>query len=196
MHMGGRDGLASQPRCYRMPGQPLLNRDQVGGVSCSPHGLFAQQEGVPTRGQTSREGERDDKGGECAQGMGHPEGQPWGPCSATSLSVYTREPAPSGPPMGPMMCPVQPPVCAGDQAPREPTLRPLRHSAVVCRRPGDRGSSPLGRVWSRAPGAHAHGNTERQAVDDLRTEVFGQRKQSNDPHNNQHNLNMSTTARR
>ena len=35
--MGGSDnkgdGLASQPRCYRVPGQPLLNWHQVGGVS-------------------------------------------------------------------------------------------------------------------------------------------------------------------
>ena len=47
VHMGGSDnkgdGLASQPRRYRVPGQPLLNRHQVGGVSRSPDGLFAQQ---------------------------------------------------------------------------------------------------------------------------------------------------------
>ena len=46
--MGGSDnkpdGLASQPRRYRVPGQPLLNWHQVGGVSRSPDGLFAQQE--------------------------------------------------------------------------------------------------------------------------------------------------------
>ena len=36
---------------------------------------------------------------------------------------------------------------------------------------------PLGPVWSRAPGAHAHGNAERQVVDGLRTEVCGQQKQ-------------------
>ena len=40
---------------------------------------------------------------------------------------------------------------------------------------------------SRAPGPHAHGNTARQVVDGLRTEVCGQQKQSNDPRNNQHN---------
>ena len=34
---------------------------------------------------------------------------------------------------------------------------------------------------------HAHGNTARQVVDGLRTEVWGQPKQSNDPRNNQHN---------
>ena len=53
--MGGSDnkgdGLASQPRRYRVPGQPLLNRHQVGGVSRSPDGLFAQQEREPTRGR-------------------------------------------------------------------------------------------------------------------------------------------------
>ena len=43
---GGSDntgeGLASQPRRYRMPGQPLLNRHQVGGASRGPVGLTAQ----------------------------------------------------------------------------------------------------------------------------------------------------------
>ena len=58
VRMGGSDnkgdGLASQPRRYQVPGQPLLNRHQVGGVSRSPDGLFAQQERGP-----SREGEKD-----------------------------------------------------------------------------------------------------------------------------------------
>ena len=41
-------------------------------------------------------------------------------------------------------------------------------------------------AWrNRAPGPHR--NTARQAMDGLRTEVCGQQKQSNDPHNNQHN---------
>ena len=53
------DGLASQPRRYWVPGQPLLHRHQVGGVSRSPDGLFAQQEREPIRGQISREGEKD-----------------------------------------------------------------------------------------------------------------------------------------
>ena len=49
------DGLASQPRRRdRVPGQPLLNRHQVGGVSHSPDGLFAQQ--GAHQGQTSRRG--------------------------------------------------------------------------------------------------------------------------------------------
>ena len=37
-------------------------------------------------------------------------------------------------------------------------------------------------AWrSRAPGPHAHGNTDRQAMDGLQTEASGQQKQSNDP---------------
>ena len=61
--MGGSDhtgdGLASQPRRCRVPGQPLLSRHQVGGVSRSPDGLFAQQERGAHQGQTNREGEKD-----------------------------------------------------------------------------------------------------------------------------------------
>ena len=60
--MGGSDnkgdGLASQPRRYRVPGQPLLNRHQVGGVSRSPDGLFPQQERGPIRGRPSVRGKR------------------------------------------------------------------------------------------------------------------------------------------
>ena len=60
--MGGSDnkgdGLASQPRRYRGPGQPLLNRHQVGGVSRSPDGLFAQQEREPIRGRPAVRGKR------------------------------------------------------------------------------------------------------------------------------------------
>ena len=59
MRMGGSDnkgdGLASQPRRYRVPGQPLLNRHQV-GVSRSPDGLFAQQEREPNRGRPAVRG--------------------------------------------------------------------------------------------------------------------------------------------
>ena len=62
VHMGGSDnkgdGLASQPRRYRVPGQPLLNRHQVGGVSRSPDGLFAQQEWEPIRGGPTVRGKR------------------------------------------------------------------------------------------------------------------------------------------
>ena len=62
VRMGGSDnkgdGLASQPRRYRVPGQPLLNRHQVGGVSRSPDGLFAQQEREPIRGTPAVRGKR------------------------------------------------------------------------------------------------------------------------------------------
>ena len=62
VRMGGSDnkgdGLASQPRRYRVPGQPLLNRHQVGGVSRSPDGLFAQQEREPIRGRPAVRGKR------------------------------------------------------------------------------------------------------------------------------------------
>ena len=60
--MGGSDnkgdGLASQPRRYRVPRQPLLNRHELGHVSRSPHGLFAQQEREPIRGRPAVRGER------------------------------------------------------------------------------------------------------------------------------------------
>ena len=49
---------------------------------------------------------------------------------------------------------------------------------------------------SRAPGPHAHGNAARQIVDGLRTKVWGQQKQSNDPRNSQHNPKTPTTGRR
>ena len=52
------DGLASQPRRYRVPGQPLLNRHEVGGVSRSPDGLFAQQKWEPIRGRPTGRGKR------------------------------------------------------------------------------------------------------------------------------------------
>ena len=53
-----------------------------------------------------------------------------------------------------------------------------------------------GNVWrSRAPGPHAHGNTERQVMDGLWTEARGQQKQSINLGNNQHSLNTPTTGR-
>ena len=62
VRMGGSDnkgdGLASQPCRYWVPGQPLLNRRQVGGVSRSPDGLFAQQEWEPIRGRPTMRGKR------------------------------------------------------------------------------------------------------------------------------------------
>ena len=58
--MGGSDntgdGLASQPCRYWVPEQPLLNRHQVGGVSRSLDGLFAQQEEEPTMGRPTMRG--------------------------------------------------------------------------------------------------------------------------------------------
>ena len=53
------DGLASQPRRYRVLGQPLLKRHQVGRVSRSPDGLFAQQEREPIRGRPAVRGKKD-----------------------------------------------------------------------------------------------------------------------------------------
>ena len=58
--MGGSDnkgdGLASQPRRYRVLGQSLLNRHQVWGVSSSIDGLFAQKEREPIRGRQAVRG--------------------------------------------------------------------------------------------------------------------------------------------
>ena len=74
--MGGSDnkgdGLASQPRCYRLPGQPLLNRHLGGGVSHSPDGLFAQQEREPIRGRPAVRGKRTYGGqpGQCMEEQG------------------------------------------------------------------------------------------------------------------------------
>ena len=58
--LGGGGGILwpASPRRYRVPGQPLLNRHQVGGVSRSPDGLFAQQEREPTRGRPAVRGGR------------------------------------------------------------------------------------------------------------------------------------------
>ena len=50
--MGGSDNKGDGVA----PGQPLLNRHQVGGVSHSPDGLFAQQEQEPTRGRPAVRG--------------------------------------------------------------------------------------------------------------------------------------------
>ena len=113
------DGLASQPRRYRVPGQPLLNRHQVGGVSRSPDGLFVQQEREPIRGRPAVRGKRTYGG-----------------------------------------------------------------------RPGQRVEEQG--TWA----SHTHRNTARQATDGLWTEVRGQRKQSNDPGNNQHILNTPIIGRR
>ena len=76
VRMGGcddkGDGLASQPRRYRVPGQPLLNRHQVGGVSRSPDGLFALQKREPIRGRPAVRGKRTYGGrpGQCVEEQG------------------------------------------------------------------------------------------------------------------------------
>ena len=58
VRMGGSDnkgdGLASQPRRYRVPGQPPLNRHQVGGVSHS-RGQCARRWEWQLRGRGGRE---------------------------------------------------------------------------------------------------------------------------------------------
>ena len=76
VRMGGSDnkgdGLASQPCRYRVPGQPLLNRHQVGGVSRSPDGLFAQQEREPIRGRPAVRGKGTygERPGQCVEEQG------------------------------------------------------------------------------------------------------------------------------
>ena len=53
-----------------------------------------------------------------------------------------------------------------------------------------------GNAWrSRAPGPHAHRNTEGRVMDGLWTEARGRQKQSNNPGKNQHNLNTPTAGR-
>ena len=54
------------------------------------------------------------------------------------------------------------------------------------------GAGARGGTWA----SHAHGNTARQVMDGLWTEARGQQKQSNEPGNNQHNLNTLTTGHR
>ena len=56
------------------------------------------------------------------------------------------------------------------------------------------GDGPDSAWRNRAPGPHR--NTARQAMDGLWTEVCGQQKQSNDPGNNQQDLNMPIIGRR
>ena len=91
VRMGGSDnkgdGLASQPRRYRVPGQPMLNQHQVGGVSRSPDGLFAQQEREPTRGRPTVRGKGTyrgpSRGGTGHLGLTHTEtqqGRLWTAC--------------------------------------------------------------------------------------------------------------------
>ena len=106
--MGGSgskgDGLASQPRRYRVPGQPLLNWHQVGGVSCSPDGLFAIGAGAH-QGQTSREGEKDiwwtagtTRGGTGHLGLTHTEtqrGRLWMACGQRRVDSKNSQTTPA-----------------------------------------------------------------------------------------------------
>ena len=80
------------------------------------------------------------------RGWGTQRAYPGAPAMQHLCPSRLREPAPSGPPLGPLMRSVEPPVRAGDQASREPTLGPLQHSAVVRLRPEDPAPSgpPLG----------------------------------------------------
>ena len=57
---------------YQVPGQPLLNRHQVGDVSRSPDGLFAQQEREPIRVRPAVRGKRTYGGrpGQCVEEQG------------------------------------------------------------------------------------------------------------------------------
>ena len=131
------DGLASQPRRYRVPGQPLLNRHQVGGVSRSPDGLFAQQEREPIRGRPAVRGKR-------TYG-----GRPGQRVEEQGLGLTHTE-----------------------------TQRGRLRTACGLRRV-DSTNSQTTPATTR--------NTARQVADGLRTEVCVQQKQSNNPHNNQHN---------
>ena len=58
--MGGSDntgdGLASQPRCYRVPGQPLLNRHQVGGCLPQPRWAVCARGSPPGRSAVRAKG--------------------------------------------------------------------------------------------------------------------------------------------
>ena len=233
------DGLASQPCRYRLPGQPL-----VGSVSHSPDGLFAQQEGLPTRGRPAVRGKgttrppqptphtntrNPPRGAQvpptppvvpptppvvpparpivplhrhCAQQEHWPSRRPIDPTGGSSgrsdsqwasraprelrkmVSAHrgwgTQRANPGAPAAQRLCLSMLRGTCAqwattgapdalraGDQAPGEPTLGPLWHSAVLRLHSGDPVPSgpPLGPVQNRAPGAHAHGSTERQVVD-------------------------------
>ena len=105
--MGGSDnkgdGLASQPRRYWVPGQPLLNRHQVEGVSrslgCLVTGAGAHQ------GQTNREGEKDiwwtartARGGTGHLGLTHTEtqrGRLWTACGQRRVDSKNSQMTPA-----------------------------------------------------------------------------------------------------
>ena len=109
--MGGSDnkgdGLASQPRRYRVPGLPLLNQHQVGGVSRSPDGLFGSPSGADQPGQRVEEqgtwashtqkhseagyGRPVDRGAWTAKTVKRPRQQPTHPQYANYWAPLTRK---------------------------------------------------------------------------------------------------------
>ena len=108
VRMGGSDnkgdGLASQPRCYRVPGQPLLNRHQVGGVYRSPDGLFAQQEREPIRGRPAvrgkgtygeRSGQRVEEQGTWASRTETQRGRLWTACGQRCVDSKNSQTTPA-----------------------------------------------------------------------------------------------------
>ena len=120
VHMGGSDnkgdGLASQLRRYRVPGQPLLNRHQVGGVSRSPDGLFEQQERGPTRGRPAMRGKGtyggrsgqhvEEQGTWASRTQKHSEagyGRPVDRCAWTAKTVKLPPQQPAQPPIGQLL---------------------------------------------------------------------------------------------
>ena len=99
------------------------------------------------------------------------------------------DPAPGGPPLGPLRRPVQLSVRAGDGAPRGPTLGPLQRNVIVRLRPGDPAPSgsplgPLRRPVERSGGAGKEGTSDKTGVG--RTKDDGaatlQRKSPGTPH--------------
>ena len=114
-------GWPGQPRRYQVPGQPLLNRHQVRGVSRSPDGLFAQQEREPTRGRPAvrgkgtyggRSGQRVEEQGTCAsRTRKHSEagyGRPVDRGTWTAKTVKRPRQQPAQPPYADYWAPLMP----------------------------------------------------------------------------------------
>ena len=162
--------LASQSHRYRMPGQPLLNRHQVGGGSGSPDGLFARHGMEPTRGRPAVRGKGDDKG------TPHRHQQP----------THRRPCPPPPPPQGPSpptQCAPSAPVHAREHhrlqhQEWDPRRYPAREPTMMA---GGRGpevhTTPVEMMKVRAMptcttgrggviGPHAHGNVVRQVAGD------------------------------
>ena len=95
-NQNGADGRActweaatAKSRRYRVPGQPLLNRHQLGGVSRRPDGLFAQQEREPIRGRPAVRGKRT-YGGRPGQRVEEPG--TWASCTQKHSEAGYRRP--------------------------------------------------------------------------------------------------------